>query len=125
MTIARRGLTLLEVLVASAILAMLAGAVVPLLSSSVRAMSHLDESSDRQRLRFDLGRLADGFMKDPAAFGCKDLPMAIGHGNLSLDWPKNFTDGGFAAVTAHALPADKDKQDHAWLLFTCDDQSAM
>ena len=128
MTRPRRGLTLLETLIASAMLAMLASAVIPLLSACLHGMTPPAETADQQRLRFDLGRLADAFMKDPGAaaeFGQKDLAKEIQAGEIAINWPKDFSDGRHPVVSISAIQQANHQLDHLWLEFRCDGQSVI
>src|SRR5437870_12209006 len=87
-----RGLTLLEVLVATVIMAMMASALVPMFSSALRILQPKTwegEVDQNQRIRFDLSRLADAFVINPAAFGRRDLVSQVKQGDFEVAWPKN------------------------------------
>jgi prepilin-type N-terminal cleavage/methylation domain-containing protein len=122
----RRGLTLLETLLASAILAMLAGACVPMLSAATRSIAATDGTSigDLQRLRFDLGNLADAFMLDPRMFDCTDLPKSIQQGESSINWPAEQVQLA-KGVTVRAMSPSSGSKDYLWLVFTCESESVV
>jgi hypothetical protein len=125
----RRALTLLETLIASAILATLAGACVPLLSAALHALAPGESNGDDQQSRsaIDLARLADTFMRNPGAepFGVKNLPTQLTNGDLEVRWPKDFSEGARPRVTAHALRSCSAKPDHLWIVFECQGQKVM
>ena len=105
---------------------MLAATCVPLLSSALRVLagSHSESSGELQLRRFDLGRLADLFVRDPAACGCKDAVKDTQDRQLTVNWPKEFGNVNWPAVTVHALLLDN-AGDHRWLIFECKDASVI
>ena len=125
----RRALTLLETLIASAILAMLAGACLPLLSAALRALAPAENNGVEQqsRLVIDLARLADAFMRNPEAapFAIKDLPTQLITSDVEVSWPNDFSEHPWPRVTAHALRSSADKPDHLWIVFECRGQRVM
>jgi prepilin-type N-terminal cleavage/methylation domain-containing protein len=125
--IVHRGLTLLEVLLASAILATLAVACVPLLHESLTALVEPPEPT------FDLNELADvadQFLADPTRFGMADSRQLLEQGSVTITWPASKGDHEDETVIPHLPPinvrcllADDSKVDHAWALFECDGQT--
>lgn len=121
----RRGLTLLEVLLAAALLSLLAVACIPLIQKSLRVLD-----SDRGTLHAgELSLIVDQMMQEPAAFGLEaDLVQQVQqHGPVHIAWPD---DSHRAPITVHALapqrvPAGIDESDEPpttglWLTFACE-----
>tara|TARA_Y100000815_G_scaffold132716_2_gene119820 strand:- start:1304 stop:1702 length:399 start_codon:yes stop_codon:yes gene_type:complete len=110
MKITAHGLTLIETLLASVLLAVLAAAVLPLIAE----LRHLDApaSDDGDRF-FELATLADEVMRDPTSFGV-DLDILAGTGSqatLNAPW------GGTCEL--HALDAPQSAT-FTWAIFTTD-----
>ena len=137
----QRGLTLLEVLIASAILALLAAASVPLLHE---ALGDLAEPVPQLELG-DLSVLADRFMKAPSEFGFADITEVLARSQVSIAWPPHprhefANDAGAPPgnaeadyeepllehagleVTIRCIRPDDSGIDHAWIVFECDGQ---
>lgn len=121
MSTRRRGLTLLETLLAAAILAMLAAVCVPMLSTSLRAISASSPklTTETQALRFDLSRFANAFMGDPGTFGIKDVVGDTERSQLTVSWPKDFRDVNWPAVLIRRSSSPIGP-DHRWLIFECE-----
>ncbi len=107
----RRALTLVEVVAATVLLAMLAAACMGLLQ---RAMRGLDEPSppDAPFELFELSQLADSFLADASAFGVESPSE---HDELQLPWPEHPQR---PPVTVHHLTAQDADADHLWLAFS-------
>ena len=123
-----RGLTLLEVLIATAILAVLAAAVAPLIARAGMLLLASPESVSKVDI-FDLAALADAFLAEPNSFGIEETPL---HkiGQLEIEWPVNDGDDhrrppaaerSRSSVTVQAMPSNDPASDHLWLAFTCGD----
>lgn len=106
---ARRGLTLVEVLAATVLLTVLAGACVPLMERAMRALDDPAAPIDR----FELAVLADQFMDEPAAFGMERPPQDE---TIFLTWPEQLDR---PPVTVRRLRASDTDVDHAWIEFAC------
>jgi prepilin-type N-terminal cleavage/methylation domain-containing protein len=104
----RRGLTLLEVLAATVLLAILAGACVPVLQ---RALSAL-RPSQRQFELLELARVADSVVAEPSAFGVDAVSEAS---EQRMGWP-DHTDR--PVITVRLLAADDPDAEHGWLAFS-------
>ena len=103
----RHGLTLVEVLAATVLLAMIAAACLPLLRSSMRALRDPPPAVEL----LDLSRLADRFVADPAGFGAE----APQDESIELGWPEH---PDRSPVTVRRFTAGD--EDAEWLTFTCD-----
>ena len=66
----RRGLTLLEVLIATAILAVLASVAAPMIARAVTTLSRTPTPGELEVA--DLASIADAFTDTPKLFGYKD-----------------------------------------------------
>lgn len=105
-----RGLTLIEVLAATVLLAVLAAAVVPMLRYATDAA--------RQQGPIDLAQLsraADAIIADPEQFGIDALDDVS---ETQITWPSG--DGGRGSTLVVRLMASVDVADHAWLVFSWD-----
>ncbi|MEW6741428.1 MAG: prepilin-type N-terminal cleavage/methylation domain-containing protein [Planctomycetota bacterium] len=100
-----RGLTLLEVLLAAALLSVATLAILPFLKEGLavlRAEPEPDPSA--------LAALADAFLQDSCAFGFEELPE-----QADLAWLKS---SGLEAVRVMRLdPVSSEKPHHQWFLF--------
>ena len=106
----RRGLTLVEVLASTVLLALIAAACTPLLRQATRLMCDPGHSFEL----FELSRLADALISDPTAFG---LESVHGQSNFEVAWSDQ---PDRSAVAVRLLTADTEDVDHAWLTFACD-----
>lgn len=104
--VTRRGMTLVEVVAALVLLATLAGAIVPLLQSSARALAPAPSAPDLVRL----GDFAARLLTDPRALGLTEEALSAGTLNQQLPCP------GGPSVRVTRLEAGAD---HAWLIFEC------
>ena len=104
----RRALTLVEVLAATVLLAMLAAACMPLLQ---RAMRGLDEP-DAPFNPLELSQLADSFLGDPSAFSVESPSEQDA---LQLPWPEHPE---HPLVIVRRLTARDADADHTWLAFS-------
>lgn len=104
----RRALTLVEVLAATVLLAMLAAACMPLLQ---RAMRGLDEP-EAPFNPVELAQLADSFLADPSAFGVESPSE---QDELHFPWPEHPQR---PPVTVRRLTAQDAEADHTWLAFS-------
>ncbi len=107
----RRGLTLLEVLAATVLLAVLAGACVPILRHAARAMNTPSASSDLR----ELAALADAFVEGPGEFGIAPDSMPL---EFELDWPES---PDRVPVRVRILTADAPDAEDLWLAFATDE----
>ena len=121
MTSARRGLTLLEVLLASAILAMLAAACGPTIA---RAMSLLRPTGAARSIELiDLANAADVITAKPDIVGMR--PGAPLHEITQMDvsWPAHESDSDHQVpppIQMRVLPQSNPPADHCWIAFDCD-----
>ena len=101
----RRGLTLIEVLAATALLAMMAAACVPLLRQSMRAAREPEIPIEP----YELAEIADGFLAD-----ISELGQEPGYGEMP--WPDNPERPpiAFEQLTSEDVGAN-----HFWVTFTC------
>lgn len=106
----RRALTLVEVLAATVLMAILAGTCMPLLQRAMRA-SHEPEAPFEL---LALAQLADWFIGDPAVFG---LEMPWPSEQVRVPWPDH---PDRPPVTVRGLMAGDPDLDHAWLVFSCE-----
>lgn len=113
---AARGLTLVEILTATVLMAILVAACVPILR---RASQALDEP-DRPIAILQLATLADGFLADPDAFG----PESAGtEDSFEIQWPPANTDRP-SVLVQRLEPADP-ADGRRWLVFSCDGASVV
>lgn len=106
----RRALTLVEVLAATVLLAMLAAACMPLLQRAMRGMGAPPEAPFNP---VELAQLADSFLADPSAFGVESPSE---QDELQLPWPEHPQR---PPVTVRRLTAQDAEADHTWLAFSC------
>lgn len=108
----RRGLTLIEVLAATAILAMIAAACIPTLRAALATMNEDDPALDLH----DLSNLADQIVGAPEDFGLDSSDIV----HTEVAWPEH-PERPPVVVTALNAPSDDDAPpDHRWLIFTSD-----
>ncbi len=108
---ARRGLTLLEVLAATVLLAMLAGACVPILRRAARALNPPPTSIELR----ELAVLADAFMAEPSesGFAAESMP-----GEFELTWPDSPDRD---PVSVEIMTTEAPNAEHLWLIFAADE----
>lgn len=110
-----RGLTLVEVLAATVLLAVVAGVAASLLA---HARLSLERARGYRATELaDLALFADRFLDDPGAFG-RDGPLERGAEAIALAWPERPER---PRVVVHRLDADPDVNEEevagAWLVF--------
>ena len=105
-----RGLTLIEVLTATVLMAILVGTCVPILRQASRAM-YLPVRPFEIR---ELATLADQFVADPATFG---LEEALPEQPFELNWPETVPDR--PPVLVSRLHGEDAEDGHEWLVFSC------
>ena len=110
----RRGLSLLEVMLAAALLALITATCLP---AVVRAAAALDTGDAEPTVsRAELARLADALIEAPAAFGLETLPTSD---VFEVAWPEA---PGRPLVSARRHRAASTIDDgRAWLVLTCGD----
>lgn len=129
------GMTLLEVLIATAILAMVTAACLPVISQVMTLLRH-DKLPDAVVDIVDLGIVADAFVSSPATFGWKEKPLHQIE-RWEFQWPVAVGAGGAGGtggagddevafrpairVQAIARRGGDASADHLWLHFECDD----
>lgn len=101
-----RAMTLIEVLAAAVILAMLAGAVVPLLADARRTLEHDGVSLEI----LDLEEFADAFVGSPESFGIDNALTELSR--LDVPWPDH---PDRPSVLVRLI----DGGDHFWIVFEC------
>lgn len=106
-----RGLTLVEVLCASVLLATLASACVPMLTSSLR---RLHEPASSFQIE-ELAEAADLAMTEPDLFGVDGVDALVGQ---EIAWPDAVTDRPPIRVEL-IESASTEQPDHAWIVFSC------
>ncbi len=118
----RRGLTLLETLIASAILAMLAAACLPMIT---RAAVLLRDGRETQHTKMiDLAGAADAFMIEPERFGIERDAIERFE-RTQFEWPVIGADSEPSpnlSIAVHALKSLNEDAGHCWLIFECEDQ---
>ena len=122
-TTLHRGLTFLEVLIATAILAVIASVVAPMIA---RAMASLSQAPSASRVEVtDLGVLADAFTDKPDRFGYSGAPLhTLDH--FQITWAdKDKTSSMDAPVTITSLRDTAPNADHLWLRFECEQATVM
>ncbi len=107
----RRGMTLLEVLAATVLLAVLAGTCIPTLRHAARALSTPSASFDL----YELAALADAFVEGPSEFGM--APDAL-PSEFELHWPE-LPDHD--PVRVRIVTPDAPDTEHLWLTFATDE----
>lgn len=114
----RRGLTLLEVLIATAMLAAMAVACLPLMQSAAAVFNEPTGEVDLDAFT----ELVDQVIAEPAAFG---LTLATFESPTEFAWPADHTQ---PAVVVHRIaragPVETEDESSAldrgfWLVFTC------
>ncbi|MHC4414373.1 MAG: type II secretion system protein [Planctomycetota bacterium] len=109
----RRGLTLVEVLASTVLLAILAATCMPLLRQAMRVL-HEPESSFEM---FDVSQFADRFIVHPGPGGIKLLSEGD---QLELPWPEH---PDRAPITVRRMTAGETDTGRAWLTFSCEGRS--
>ena len=102
------GLTLVEVLAATVLLAILAAACVLLLQRAMRALQPPDPGFEF----LELAQLADLFIADPSTLGGEALPQEGEHQAL---WPEH---PDRPLITVHRLTANDPEAEYAWLVVS-------
>ena len=103
-----RGLTLVEVLAATVLLAVIVGACVPMLQRAMQALEYSEPPFEYMELAW----LADALIAEPAAFGVEALAPT---GDLQVQWPESSER---PPVIVRRLMADDDEIEYAWLVFS-------
>ncbi len=115
MRLTRRGLTLVEVLCASVLLATLASACVPMLTSSLRK---LHEPISTFQIE-ELAEIADLAINELDLFGVDHIDDLTGQ---EIGWPDEATDR--PAIRVELLePASAEQPEHGWIVFSCAEHS--
>lgn len=103
-----RGLTLVEILAATVLMAIVAGVCVPLLRQATRA---LDDRAAPFEMT-ELGQVADAVLADATAFGVDSASLDAG---TSIEWPEHPQ---LPPITAYGLSCDDPAIAHRWLVFS-------
>lgn len=106
----RAGLTLIELVAALALLAMIVTAALPVLQGSAAAM----QSTAPMVTVEDLGQVADRIMRNPEAFGIDSLQALE---RTEIDWPIDLPPEQRNASVAIERVRVGDAE-HAWLRFS-------
>jgi len=116
----RRAMTLVEALAATVLLAVLAGACLPLMQQAMRSLREADAAGFDVR---DLSLMADAFVAEPEAFTTVPFDDMT---EIEVAWPDTADRDPvrverLVRVDAPATdtPDDDDDDDHAWLVFSC------
>lgn len=107
----RPGLTLVEVLAATVLLALLAAAVVPLIREVGRAVRESPPEAAIEKLG-RLGEIADRVLADPKRYGLENIDRPETMGATELRYPKNES-GPAVMVSRLASPT----AGRFWLVF--------
>ena len=111
---ARTGLTLVEVLIATVLMAIVVGSCVPILRQASRTLG-----ATRPPLAIhQLASLADQFIEEPSAFG---LDSEMTERSFEIQWPGVVEEQ--PPVLVRHLEHDDPVVGHGWLIFTCDGAS--
>ena len=131
--LASRGLTLLEVLAATIMLALLAATCSPIIARAMALMRPSDnQSSDSPLVTVpNLGEIADAFMADPKYFGfANPFLHQIEHAEFAC--PTTLRAGAPISspladriVRVTRLAAADRNAKHIWLVFECEDCSVV
>lgn len=105
-----RGMTLLEILLATAMLALLAATCAPLLRNASAAI----DGPSFESHHVELQRVADEFIKDPGCFGIEDV-----HAIDSFDITESETLP--SSVHVQRLNDESDEPKAIWLCFSYQD----
>jgi prepilin-type N-terminal cleavage/methylation domain-containing protein len=116
-----RGLTLLEVLIATVLLTIMAATCVPVMAQAMRSLqtnehAHLINATD-------LARFADSVIAHPELIGFKQQDELLKSDGVELPWPAQWLAERAASappVRLKVLRNADPKVDHAWLVFECD-----
>ena len=115
MTPPRRGLTLIEVLAAVALLSLIAATCTPLMQRSLGLLGRTAHTIDVG----DLGRLADLILAEPERFELPPLEELI---EATVTW----IDGeDMRLVTVRRIPTSAEGVDHGWIAVTCADRTVL
>lgn len=112
MTPVRRGLTLLEVVAAAALLAVIAAACVPMLREARR---WADRAAEPDRFD-DLVAVADAIVADPEVFGLVETDLTTDGFETTISPPELDPD----RVRIRLLQSDDEAATHAWVALDCD-----
>ena len=109
----RSGMTLLEVLASTVLLAMVSAASVPLLRAAVRSLRIEPQAFDLR----ELTEFADEFALDPSAFGVDDEGDWTA---LDVAWRERpeLPAVRVARLLQSESGGDEEASDHEWLAFT-------
>lgn len=124
----RRGLTLLEVLIATAILTLLTVTCLPLLRESLAVFQWPTDEQQlaHERLQSDLSTVADAFVTDPASFGIKDVRAFVDQQDRTIGWPEKIAGSTeYPSILIHPLRSGQAEIEHAWLEFACGEAQAI
>ena len=105
----RRGLTLVEVLAATVLLAVMAAVCTPLLRQSMRAL-------DQAPVPFaphELAAVADTVAADPGRYGAEGVEEIT---DQEIPWPD---EPERPPITLRLIVPEGPETDHAWLALTC------
>ena len=123
----RYGLTLFEVLLASAILALIAVACLPVMQ---KALADLAEPKSELFQLDELGEVADRFLFDPSKFGIATTEL-LKQGAATIEWPTleregaGKDDGALStrpSISIRCITSNDPEINHAWVVFECADQ---
>lgn len=111
------GLTLIELVAALALLAMIVTASLPVLQEAARSL----QSNEPAVAVEDLGMLADRMLSDPEAFGIEPLHAFE---SAQIEWPTDLLpDATSDAVTVELVRIEE--TDHAWLRFSAGEAATL
>ena len=115
--VARRGLTLIEVVAATVLLTLLAASGVSL----IRAARASIEAPVDDSLLFDLGVFADAFVEDPERFGVITPLHELADWSMAITWRDgegvSIQPQRIRAVQVRTVRPVGSGQDHFWLVF--------
>jgi len=114
----RRGLTLLEVLAATVLLAMIGSACAPVIAQALR---HCHESPPTTT-DFELNNLADQFIESPGAREMSGQNTSTPDASMELSKPGE-NPGDQITVNICSANARQINADHQWLIFECNGRS--
>jgi len=114
----RGGLTLVEVLISTALLAVLASACLPLIARATRLLHESSNLKHNESPEFDLGELrelADAVITGPKGFGFDELPVS---GEFTVVWKDQPGRSPIQVLVRDAV-GEGTAVDHQWLEFRC------
>ena len=116
----RHGLTLIETLLATALLALLASTCVPVLAEALAALRVQAPGIDI----VELGLAADTLLENPESHGLATILDDDSNAVVEVPWPTigiESTGPVDMPITVRAMSPAPESAEHTWIVFSCDD----